>query len=111
MADVSVSLILAIALTFFLAGVVKGVTGMGLPTLAMAVLGAIMSPVAAAGLLIFPSFFTNVWQLVAGPSFAALSRRLWFMMLGIVLGTLAGSSILASGHTRWTMVRVVILLV
>lgn len=101
MSDLSVWLILSIGLTFFLAGVVKGVTGMGLPTVAMGVLGAIMSPVAAATLLIAPSFVTNVWQLVCGPSFAALIRRLWLMMLGILLGTLAGSSILANGQTQW----------
>jgi uncharacterized protein len=103
MADVSVSLIIGVGLTFFLAGTVKGVTGMGLPTLSMAILGAMMPPVTAAALLIVPSFVTNVWQLVvAGPSFGALIRRLWPMMLAIVLGTVAGSSVLASGHTEWT---------
>ncbi|MEZ0168577.1 sulfite exporter TauE/SafE family protein [Microvirga sp. TS319] len=102
MFDISVWHILAIGLTFLLAGFVKGVTGMGLPTVAMGVLGAIMSPVAAAALLIIPSFVTNVWQLVCGPSFAALVRRLWLMMLGIALGTLVGSSVLISGQTQWT---------
>lgn len=102
MSDLSVWLILSIGLTFFLAGIVKGVTGMGLPTVAMGVLGAIMPPVAAATLLIVPSFVTNVWQLLRGSSFSALIRRLWLMMLGIVLGTLAGSSILANGQTQWT---------
>ncbi len=96
------SIWLAIALTFFMAGMVKGVTGMGLPTVAMGVLGAIMAPVAAAALLIVPSFVTNVWQLASGPSFAALTRRLWPMMLGIVLGTVVGSSILTNGQTQWT---------
>jgi uncharacterized membrane protein YfcA len=102
MLDLSQWLVFSISLTFFLAGIVKGVTGMGLPTVAMGVLGAIMAPVVAAALLIVPSFVTNVWQLASGPSFSALIRRLWMMMLGIVLGTLTGSSVLASGQTRWT---------
>lgn len=102
MSDLSPWRILAIGLTFFLAGIVKGVTGMGLPTVAMGVLGAIMTPVAAAALLIVPSFVTNVWQLASGPHFASLIRRLWPMMLGIVLGTLVGSAILTSGQTQWT---------
>jgi uncharacterized membrane protein YfcA len=102
MSDVSISLLLSIGLTFFLAGMVKGVTGMGLPTVAMGVLGAILSPVAAAALLIVQSFVTNVWQLVSGPNFASLLCRLWLMMLGIVLGTVVGSSILANGQTQWT---------
>ncbi len=102
MFDPSAWLLLFIGLTFFLAGIVKGVTGMGLPTVAMGLLGALMPPVAAAALLIVPSFVTNVWQLLSGPSFAALMRRLWPMMLGIVLGTVAGASVLAHGQTQWT---------
>jgi uncharacterized protein len=102
MSDLSPWLVFAVGLTFFLAGIVKGVTGMGLPTVAMGVLGALMTPVAAAALLIVPSFVTNVWQLASGPNFSTLVRRLWPMMLGIVLGTLMGSAILTSGQTQWT---------
>lgn len=43
-----------------------GVTGMGLPTVAMGVLGAFISPLAAASLLIVLSFATNLWQLWRG---------------------------------------------
>jgi uncharacterized membrane protein YfcA len=89
--------IAAITLTFFVAGLAKGVTGMGLPTVAMGVLGALLSPLAAAGLLLVPSFVTNVWQLLAGPSFGALARRLWPMMAAIVAGTLIGAALLAEG--------------
>ncbi|MBM1174786.1 sulfite exporter TauE/SafE family protein [Microvirga arabica] len=102
MLDFALWPILSIGLTFFLAGVVKGVTGMGLPTVAMGLLGAFMSPVAAAGLLIVPSFVTNVWQLASGPSFTALVSRFWLMMLGIVLGTVGSASILAGGDVQWT---------
>ncbi|MET1027950.1 MAG: sulfite exporter TauE/SafE family protein [Dongiaceae bacterium] len=102
MTNLSFSFIAAIAATFFLAGMVKGITGMGLPTVAMGVLGAMMPPVAAAALLIVPSFVTNIWQLFAGPSFAGLLGRLWLMMVGIVIGTVIGASLLAGGSTRWT---------
>lgn len=89
-------------LTFFAAGLVKGVTGMGLPTVAMGALGAIMPPVAAAALLVVPSFVTNVWQLVTGPDVRGLVHRLWPMMIAIVAGTLAGASLLTGGDTRLT---------
>ena len=92
--------VLIIALTFFLAGIVKGVTGMRLPTVAMGILGAITSPVSAASLLVIPSFVTNFWQLFRGPDFLALMKRLWLMMLGIVVGTLAGSWLLTSANTE-----------
>jgi hypothetical protein len=80
--------------TFLAAGLVKGVTGMGLPTVAMGVLGTVMPPAGAAALLVIPSFVTNVWQLFSGPSIAPLLRRLWSMMVCIFLGTIAGSAML-----------------
>lgn len=97
MAESSFVFVGAIAATFFLAGIVKGVTGMGLPTVAMGVLGALLSPVAAAALLIVPSFVTNVWQVLAGPTFGALLGRFWPMMAAIVVGTVLGTSLLANG--------------
>ena len=102
MIDFSAPRLLTIGLTFVLAGIVKGVTGMGLPTVAMGVLGSLMSPVAAASLLLAPSFVTNVWQLFAGPSFKALAWRLWLMMLGVIIGTIAGAGMLAALNSRWT---------
>ncbi len=90
----------AVTVTFFLAGFVKGVTGMGLPTVAMGVLGALLSPLAAASLLIVPSFVTNVWQLLAGPHVGVLVARLWLMMVAIIIGTIIGSALLTSGDTQ-----------
>jgi len=102
MSDISIPLLLAIGATFFVAGTVKGVTGMGLPTVAMGVLGALISPLVAASLLIVPSFVTNVWQLLAGPAFCSISRRLWPMMLAICAGTMLGAAWLANGDAGAT---------
>ncbi len=88
--------------TFLAAGLVKGVTGMGLPTVAMGLLGLVMPPAAAAAMLILPSLVTNIWQWLAGPSRGRLLRRLWPMMLCIVLGTLGGSSLLVATDPRWS---------
>jgi uncharacterized membrane protein YfcA len=79
---------------FLLAGLVKGLIGMGLPTVAMGLLALALPPAEAAAILVVPSLVTNVWQLLAGPSFGALARRLWPMMLGVVAGTVAGAGIL-----------------
>ncbi|HEX2887135.1 sulfite exporter TauE/SafE family protein [Vineibacter terrae] len=91
MSEASILLLSAIAAVFLLAGFVKGVIGLGLPTVAMGLLGAIMAPAQAAALLIIPSFVTNIWQLVAGPRMWPLLRRLWLMMLGVCAGTWAGA--------------------
>lgn len=91
--------IILIVATFFLAGFVKGVSGMGLPTVAMGVLGALLSPAAAAALLIAPSFLTNIWQLARGPSAVKAVRRFWPMMIALALTTLLGASLLVAGDT------------
>ena len=83
---------------FFLAGFVKGVIGLGLPTVAIGLLVLAMSPAEAAALLIAPSIVTNVWQMLAGGEFWLLLRRLWPMMLGIVAGTAAGANFLTGGN-------------
>ena len=88
--------------TFLVAGLVKGVTGMGLPTVAMGLLGMVMPPAAAAAMLIIPSFVTNVWQLLAGPAIARLVWRLWAMMLAVVLCTVAGASLLVRVDPKWS---------
>lgn len=95
-------MLFAITVTFFAAGLVKGVTGMGLPTVAMAVLGALVSPLAAASLLVVPSFVTNGWQFLAGPARGALLRRLWPMMLAIFAGTALSAGLLVAGETGAT---------
>jgi len=89
-----------IALVFVLAGMVKGVTGMGLPTVAVALLTLKMSPLEAAALLIVPSSVTNVWQLAAGPALYPLWRRLRPMLLAVCVGTAltgAGVAVVWSG--------------
>jgi len=84
-----------IGATFLLAGLVKGVIGMGLPTVAMGLLALALPPAEAAAILVVPSLVTNVWQLLSGPRFVALARRLWPMMAAVLLGTVAGAGVLA----------------
>ena len=88
-------LLIAVASTFLVAGVVKGVIGLGLPTVAIGLLGLYMPPAEAASLLVAPSLVTNLWQLAARPV-APLLARLWPMLLGTCLGTWAGSGLLAT---------------
>lgn len=92
-------LALFIALVFAAAGFVKGVVGMGLPTFAMGLLSLAMLPAKAAAILIVPSLVTNLWQLLAGPNFVALFRRLAPMMLTLCVGTGIGIGILTGASS------------
>lgn len=102
---------LALSAVFLAAGLVKGVTGMGLPTVAMGLLGSIMTPAAAAALLVVPSFVTNVWQLSAGHAIGKIARRFWTAMLGIMVGALACSSMLVSADPKITRVALGVTLI
>ena len=93
--SLAVLVIIAIASTFVLAGFVKGVIGLGLPTVAMGLLAIVMPPAQAASLLVVPSLLTNVWQAL-GPDLAPLVRRLWPMLLAICLGTWLGGGLLTA---------------
>lgn len=72
---------------FFLGGFVKGVIGLGLPTVAMGLLSIAMPPAQAAAAIVIPAVVTNIWQILAGPALLALARRVAIMMLGVVVGT------------------------
>ncbi len=87
-------LILFIAATFLLAGFVKGVIGLGLPTIAVGILGVVMAPAQAAALLVVPNLVTNGWQVATGPGLKAILLRLWPMLAGICIGTWAGAGLL-----------------
>jgi uncharacterized protein len=96
--------VLFVSLIFFLAGGVKGVVGMGLPTIAIGLLGLFMVPAHAAALLIIPSLITNVWQAAAGPRGGVLLRRLWPMLLAICAVTLIATGFIA--HSNLTQATV-----
>lgn len=79
-----------IAAVFLLAGFVKGVIGMGLPTVGVGLLGLMLSPAKAAAIIVVPSLVTNVWQAFAGGALREVAGRLWPMLVGICLGTWLG---------------------
>lgn len=109
--DMNAAVLAACLAVFLLAGFVKGVIGLGLPTVAVGLLSLVMPPVQAAALLIVPSMVTNVWQLLAGGAFLALARRLWTMLAGIVVGTLAGSGFMGADGGRHAIVALGVALV
>ncbi|OZI63333.1 sulfite exporter TauE/SafE family protein [Bordetella genomosp. 11] len=99
--DGGVALVLLVMASFGLAGLVKGVIGLGLPTVSIALLSVAMAPPQAAALLIIPSMVTNVWQLAAGGRFLYLLRRLWTMLAGVVIGTSLATFWLGGGEPSW----------
>ena len=90
----SIENITIIGLTFLLAGFVKGIIGLGLPTISLAILTTGLGLLPAMGLMIIPSFVTNLWQAFQGGSLLKIARRFWLMMLTVVAGIWIGGKIL-----------------
>lgn len=91
--------IVIVCATFLFAGWVKGVVGLGLPTIALALLAATVGLREAIALMLVPALVTNVWQALTGGAFAPLFRRLWPLLLAACLGTWFGVGVLAQADT------------
>ncbi len=95
----TIGLLAAIAVAFMLAGFVKGVIGLGLPTVSIGVLGLWMTPAQAAAVVLLPAIVTNIWQCTHGGDFGALLRRMAPLMVGIAAGTFLGAVYLPSANS------------
>ncbi|HAP24320.1 MAG TPA: hypothetical protein DCR74_01415 [Achromobacter sp.] len=97
-------LLAAVVAVFVLAGVVKGVVGLGLPTISMALLALVMAPAQAAALLIVPSLITNLWQALPWVTLCAVLRRIAGMQAGVCVGTVAGALYLGPPSGEWAAI-------
>jgi uncharacterized protein len=83
-----------VTLTFLVAGGVKGVIGLGLPTVSLALLTATLGLQPAMALLLVPSFVTNVWQATTGGNGRIIIARIWPFLLPATVTVWIGASAL-----------------
>ena len=107
----SISLLAAVIVVFMLAGFVKGVIGLGLPTVAMGLLATRMPPAHALAIVILPAIVTNIWQTFVGPYLRDIVRRLWPLMIGTCLGIWSGSGLMTGPYARFATIILGALLV
>src|SRR3979411_653343 len=104
-------LLILIAAAFLLAGFVKGVTGLGLPTVAMGLLAVTVQPSRALAIVIVPAIVTNIWQTFVGPYLRDIIRRLWPVMAGTVVGIWLNAGMLTGPYARYGTIVLGVLLV
>ena len=102
---------LLIAAAFLLAGFIKGVLGLGLPTVSMGLLAVAMPPAQALAIVIVPAIVTNIWQTFVGPYLRDIIRRLWPLMIGTVAGVWLNRGMLTGPYARYGAVVLGIMLV
>ncbi len=86
--------IAAIIGTFLISGTVKGVIGLGLPTVSLGLLTATLGLPTAMALLLVPSLVTNLWQAVVGGNGRAILLRIWPFLLTATVTVWLGATAL-----------------
>ena len=90
----SVELIIYVVVVYILAGFVKGVVGVGLPTISLAMLATVLGLKEAMLVLLAPSLITNLAQALAGGQLYDLTKRFWMFLLSLFLLTWFSTGIL-----------------
>src|SRR4051812_1483980 len=62
---------------FLIAGTVKGLVGLGLPTITIALTSLVLPLSDTIALVALPTIFTNLWQAAVGGNFGRILRRQW----------------------------------
>lgn len=88
-------MLLSIIGIFLLAGMVKGVIGLGLPTVSLALLTVAFDLPHAMVLLLIPSFATNLWQAIVGGNGRVIFLRLWPFLLMATITVWIGATALS----------------
>lgn len=103
--------LLIIAAVFAFAGFIKGVIGLGLPTVSIGLLAVAMPPAQAVAIVIVPAIVTNIWQTFAGSYLRDILRRLWPLLLGTVIGIRLGAGLMTGPYARYGSLVLGVLLV
>jgi len=65
----------------FVGGIVKGITGIGLPVVSIVILLNFLPPATTLAIVAIPILVTNFWQAVTSGSVSSLIRRFWLMIV------------------------------
>ncbi|MCZ6844678.1 MAG: sulfite exporter TauE/SafE family protein [Alphaproteobacteria bacterium] len=88
-----------IVAVFLFAGAVKGVVGLGLPTVAIGLLTALVGLSEGMVLMVIPSLVTNLWQALAGGALMTIVRRVWGLLLAVCIGAWVGVDLFGRSDT------------
>lgn len=112
MSELGIPTIIWCALVLVLAGVIKGIIGIGLPLVSIPLLALAMPVPQAVSLMPIPILLSNIWQAFHGGHFSRALRRFWPLLLTMCAGTVVGVKILSAVDARalYVVVGVVVVL-
>lgn len=71
---------------FLVGGVVKGLVGVGLPTIVIALTSLVLPLTESVALIALPTIFSNLWQATIGGHFRVILRRQWPLIVTLMGG-------------------------
>lgn len=80
-----------VLVVFVVAGIIKGVAGIGFPTAAVSALSQVIDPRVAIALIVFPSLLANLWQIHRAGGMLRTVRR-----FGLFIACLCGAILVVS---------------
>lgn len=81
-------------------GIAKGITGIGLPIISIAILVNFLPPSLCIAIVVIPILVTNLWQAVRAKNFLEPIRRFWLMIIFFISFLILGSFLLVRLDTQ-----------
>ena len=106
MAELSVAVLLWCAFALLMAGIVKGILGIGVPVVSVSLLSLVINVPMAVSLLPVPILLSNLWQSLFGGQGLSTFRRFGPLIVALVVGTFAGARLLVDFDQR-TLIGIV----
>jgi len=86
---------------FFIAGIVKGLTGVGLPTITLALTSFVLPLSDTIPLIALPTVITNLSQAMVGGQFKKIVRRQWPLILPMIVTLLLTMWLIGRTTPQW----------
>ncbi|NKB62687.1 MAG: TSUP family transporter [Gammaproteobacteria bacterium] len=93
--------VILVMITFLIAGTVKGIAGLGLPSVSLALLTVTIDLTSAMVLLVIPSLITNLWQAITGGNFRLILWRIWPFLTVAAMTIWIGVSLISGVNVHW----------
>lgn len=96
---------------FFAAGIVKGLVGIGLPTITLAVTLLVLPLSDTIALIALPTVAANVWQAAVGGQFKKIVRRQWPLILPMMVTLFLTMWLVGRHAPQWALLVLAAVLV
>ena len=96
---------------FLLAGTVKGLVGLGLPTIVIALTTLVLPLTEAIAMIALPTIFSNVWQAAVGGNFWKILRRQWPLIVPLAIGLYLTMWLVGQKGPDWAFIVLATILV